>query len=175
MRVYAGFLLFAVLLGCLPFFGGCAIHTPTAEELLSVFTQPFVCGFSASDSSGEAVPCVRTRTDAGATLCISGTSGNTVFVFSGDAVSLSVGAAAGSDALLLPVTLPCDRGAVQFRSAFCVTADDGFTVSKEDVGYVVSSADGAFTAVFTGDGVPVSLSLNTSDTSLVLTIHSFLP
>ena len=71
---------FAALLILLSFaLAGCALAQPTPTELMMVFTEPFLCGFTYDDGYGEPVTASLLRDKTGDLLTVYGTHTTTVF------------------------------------------------------------------------------------------------
>ncbi len=146
-------ILSAVLTGCslIPF------KPPTAGKLMGVFTEPFVCGFTLSDAASEPLTASLARSAAGDLLTVYGDTHNTVFFSDGTALTLQTAGTSDIPSLSLPMPDGWTTGAAAALALFSVPPDDSFSVSRAEDGYLVTSGDGRYTAVFSHDGIPVRI------------------
>ncbi len=166
MRILAGFLFFLCLLttSCAP------LSPPDPATLTACFTAPFTAGYTLENrETGETQTGMFSRTDTGDTVTVTGKYGNTVFVFSGDTVSLCAGDAPdAAHAVTIPVSLPQDAPILLCRRLLSRIPCDTDTVQRKGDGYTLTSADGV-TVHVSPDGTPRALTQNAH----TLTLHSF--
>ncbi len=152
---------FAALLFLLSFaLAACAPAQPTPTELMMLFSEPFLCGFTYDDGFGEPVTASLLRDETGDLLTVYGAHANTVFFY--DGVSLSIRTRGNEDIppLTMPIAVDADTGAVSSLSLFSVIPDDSYAVCRTDDGFLVTSEDGSYTAAFTKDRIPTRITNN---------------
>lgn len=134
---------------------GCSLSTAeiSPSALLSVFSEPFACTFSADGPEDSITDVTLTRTEDGDCF----TAGGAQLLFREGAWELFVPATPEEEALTVPV-VPGESGAALWRTLFSVTDDGKLTLSHSEEGLTVSDRTGTFTAVFTEDGTPLRLS-----------------
>ena len=149
---------FAALLILLSFaLAGCAPARPTPTELMMIFTEPFLCGFTYHDGSEEPVTASLLRDGTGDLLTVYGAYENTVLFHDGTTLFLRTRGNEDTPPLTLPIPFCPDTGAVSSLSLFSVIPDDSCTVSPIDDGFLVTSGDGSYTAHFTKDSIPTRI------------------
>ena len=139
---------------------GCAPIQPTSTELMMVFTEPFLCGFTYDDGYGEPVTVSLLRDKTGDLLTVYGTHATTVFFHDGASLSIRTRGNEDIPPLTMPIPADPDTGAVSSLSLFSVVPDDSGSVCRTDDGFLVTSADGSYTAAFTKDRMPFRITHN---------------
>ena len=110
---------FAALLILLSFaFSGCALAQPTPTELMMVFTEPFLCGFTYDDGFGEPVTASLLRDETGDLLTVYGTHATTVFFHDGASLSIRTRGNEDIPPLTMPIPAAPGTGAVSSLSLF---------------------------------------------------------
>ena len=152
---------FAALLFLLSFaFSGCALAQPTPTELMMMFSEPFLCGFTYDDGYGEPVTVSLLRDKTGDLLTVYGTHATTVFFHDGASLSIRTRGNEDIPPLTMPIPAAPDTGAVSSLSLVSVVPDDSGSVCRTDDGFLVTSADGSYTAAFTKDRMPIRITHN---------------
>ena len=148
-------ILSSILTGC-----SLSLPPPSPVTLLGTFTEPFLCGFTAYDGSAEPYRASLARDLTADTLTVYGTHATTVFFH--DGASLSIRTRGNEDIPPLTMPIPADpgTGAVSSLSLFSVVPDDSGSVCRTDDGFLVTSADGSYTAAFTKDCMPIRITHN---------------
>ncbi len=140
---------------------GCSLFRfmppPAADALMGVFTEPFVCGFTLSPAASGPTTASLVRSAEGDLLTVYGDAVNTVFFHDGTALTQQTAGNADTPPLSLPMPVGWNTGAAASLALFSVPPDDSFSVSCADDGYLVTSGDGRYTAVFSHDGTPVRI------------------
>ena len=139
---------------------GCAPIQPTPTELMMVFTEPFLCGFTYDDGFGEPVTVSLLRDKTGDLLTVYGTHATTVFFHDGASLSIRTRGNEDIPPLTMPIPADPDTGAVSSLSLFSVVPDDSGSVCRTDDGFLVTSADGSCTVAFTKDRIPTRITHN---------------
>ncbi len=166
MRILAGFL--SVLL-CLWLTSCRALSPPDAAALTLIFTEPFVAGFTVSDTEDStAIHGVFTRSAAGDTVTVTGTYGNTVFCFADGQTYLCTSGNHDGAQWSIPVTLPPASPVTTVRALFSVIPCETDTAQRIMDTVCVTTEDGT-QITFTGDGLPTTLCRGT----MTVTLHSF--
>ncbi len=150
--------LLLIILSC--FLAGCSlayVMPPSPGTLMTVFTEPFLCGFSFSDASSEPMTASLVRSAEGDLITVYGSTANTVFFHDGVTLTLQTSGNADTPPLSLPLPAGWDTGIAAMTALFSVPPDDGFTVSHADDGFLVTNSDGSYTAVFSADRAPVRI------------------
>lgn len=145
-------ILSTVLAGC-----SLSLSPPTAGTLMGVFTEPFVCGFILSGAASEPLTASLVRAAAGDLLTVYGDTHNTVFFSDGTALTMQTAGTSDIPSLSLPMPDGWTTGAAAAFSLFSVPPDDSFSVSRAEDGFLVTSGDGRYSAVFSQDGIPVRI------------------
>ena len=150
--------IFLIILSCI--LTGCSLSLPPSPtELLGVFTEPFVCGFTAYDGSAVPYRASLVRDLTADTLTVYGDHTDTVLYHDGTALTLITDGSADDPPLKLPLPDGYDGGIAAFLQLFSVIPDGDFTSVRGEDGIVVSGTDGMYTAVFSEDGIPCRISL----------------
>jgi hypothetical protein len=133
---------------------------------MSVFTGPFLCGFTAYDGSEERYRASLVRDLTADTLTVYGAHTDTVLYC--DGASLMLLTDGTEDIPPLKLSLPDGHtdGITAFLRLFSVMGDDSFTSVRTDNGIVVCNADSTYSAVFSEDGTPCRISLG--DLSVII-------
>ncbi|MBR5870857.1 MAG: hypothetical protein IKZ09_07460 [Clostridia bacterium] len=152
--------LLSVILSC--FLTGCSLSfpPPSPQKLMTVFTLPFTCGFSAYD--GDAPICRAALVRDGNTDILTAYGTNTAVVLCSDGAALTMKTAGSADTPSLSLPLPdgYNNGIAAFFALFSVLPDGSYTSRRTEEGIVVSAPDGCFTAVFSEDGTPKRITHN---------------
>ena len=152
--------LLSVILSC--FLTGCSLYLspPSPTELMTVFTRPFTCGFSAYD--GDILICRAALVRDGSADILTAYGENTAVVLYSDGASLSLKAAGSADRPPLSLPLPDGyrNGIAAFFALFSVLPDDTYTAARGAEGIVIGNTDGTYTAVFSEDGTPKRITHN---------------
>ncbi|MBQ7982665.1 MAG: hypothetical protein IJ302_03795 [Clostridia bacterium] len=157
--------IFTVILSVLLAGWSLSLPPPGADTLLSVFSGVFTCAFTARDSTGEHA-VILCRDAAGDTFTVRGQSGNAVLVYTGGSWYLTARGSETEAPLSIPVPLCQSSGAAAWRQLFSQLPDETCRVTRCAEGLLVTDTDGAFSAVFSEDGIPLRLSDGTASAEI---------
>ena len=142
-------ILSTILTGC-----SLSLPPPSPENLMTVFTEPFICGFTCYDIGTEPLTASLVRTEEGDLLTAYGDNVNTVLFHDGAALYMKT----HGNADIPPLTLALPDGICQNAAAslalFSVLPDERFSSARCDGGILVTNTDGSYAAVFCEDGTP---------------------
>lgn len=150
--------IFFLILSCM--LAGCSfsrvLPPPSPDTLMTVFFEPFLCGFTFSDASSSSEPLSASlvRSTGGDLLTVYSDNGNVVFSFDGTAISLQTNGTASLAPLSLPLPPEWEIGAAAAFPLFSVPPDDSFSVIRTDEGFLVTSGDGSYSVLFSHDRIP---------------------
>ena len=149
---------FLIILSCI--LTGCSLSLPppTPEQLMSVFTGPFLCGFTAYDGSEERYRASLVRDLTADTLTVYGAHTDTVLYCDGASLMLLTDGNEEITPLKLPLPDGYTDGIIAFLRLFSVLPDETFSSVRAENGITVSRADGTYTAVFSEGGIPCRIS-----------------
>ena len=162
----------AVLLFCCPGCRAPMLPPPSAEELLSYETKPFVCAFTVTEPDGSSFSALFERTETDDRLTVFGEYGSrTVFRFAGENVFLCCAGGERGEPVSVPVLLPRDRGAALWRSMFSLIFEGPAAVTRTEDGLSVTA--GQDSLLFSEDGTLRSVVRCDADRETVLSVTSF--
>lgn len=158
MRRSIPYVIILIILSCL--LTGCSLSLPppSSEQLMSVFTGPFLCGFTAYDGSEERYRASLVRDLTADTLTVYGAHTDTVLYCDGASLMLLTDGTEDVPPLKLSLPDGHNDGITAFLRLFSVLPDETFSSVREENGITVSCADGTYTAVFSEDGIPCRIS-----------------
>ena len=142
-------ILSTILTGC-----SLSLPPPSPENLMTVFCEPFLCGFSCDGIGTDSLTASLVRTAEGDLLTVYGDNIHTVLFHDGAALYMKT----QGNADIPPLTLALPDGicpnAAACLALFSVLPDERFSSARCDGGILVTNADGSYTAVFGEDGTP---------------------
>ena len=153
------FFLSLIILSCL--LTGCSLSLPppSPTELMSVFTEPFLCGFTFYSSTAEPIAASLVRNETGDLLTVYGDTVNTELFCDGATLTLRTSGNEDTPPLSLPLPDGYDAGIAAALPLFSVFPDDSYSSSRGDSGILVTAPDGSYTAVFSEDGMPTRITM----------------
>lgn len=145
-------ILSSILTGC-----SLSLQPPSPTKLMSVFTEPFLCGFTFYDTTAEPLEASLVRNETGDLLTVFGDTVNTVLFHDGAMLTLRTSGNADTPPLTVPLPAGYNAGAAASLALFSILPDDDDFSSYGDDGILVTDANGSYTAVFSSDGIPLCI------------------
>ena len=160
MRRCIPYVIILIILSCI--LTGCSLSLPppSPQTLMSVFTCPFLCGFTAYDGSADPYRASLVRDLTADTLTVYGAHTDTVLYCDGASLMLLTDGNEEIPPQKLPLPDGYTDGIIAFLRLFSVLPDETFTSVRAENGITVSNADGTYTAVFSENGIPIGISLD---------------